>query len=77
MEKEVRVLNNQNHFFKINLPHSRAYLKNVELAKYSEVHRPEWSYRDFVKDQVEKAKPDMFKKEIKERLKHQIRYTCP
>ena len=69
LEKDINMLNCQNQHFKINLPHSRAYLQNPDLAKYAEVHRPEWSYREYVKDQVDRAKTDLVKEDLREKLK--------
>ena len=39
--QQINLRNSQNQFFRLNLPHSRAYLDNLDVAKFSEVTRPE------------------------------------
>lgn len=52
-------------------------MKHVDVARYSQVLRPEWTYRDFIEAQIKKADYDILKEDNRDKLKKLIRYTCP
>ena len=61
----MNVRNSQNQHFKLKLPHSRAYLNNLEVARYSEVTRPETFARHNINEYMPPAANDIMKQETK------------
>lgn len=44
--------NSQNKHFKLKLPHSRAYVSNLEVARFNDVVRPEMYHRRYLSELV-------------------------